>query len=245
MEHLVAGRLVHDADARLVGAEGVTVERLPGLGRGKAARDAEELARLPGGDALVAFERDHRLLRYPPDLRGQPTRAPTPPGLAEAPDNGGVEALAVFPDGRTLAIEEGWDDGRPDRRAWIAQAPGLEDWRPLVYRARPPFRPTGATVSPSGDLLVLERRASFFGGWGARIVRVSGDAVRPGAVLEGEELARLEAPLLADNFEAIAARPGPEGETLVYLLSDDNGSVWQATYLVLLALPAERGAGLR
>ena len=57
-----------------------------------------------------------------------------------------------------------------------------------------------------------------------------------GAVIEGEELARLESPLVNDNFEGIATRPGPAGETLVYLISDDNFSSLQRTYLLQFAL---------
>jgi hypothetical protein len=41
-------------------------------------------------------------------------------------------------------------------------------------------------------------------------------------VFEGQALAELSAPLVADNFEGIAVRPGKLGKTLIYIVSDDN-----------------------
>ena len=58
----------------------------------------------------------------------------------------------------------------------------------------------------------------------------------PGAVLEGRELARLHLPLNIDNMEGLALRQGGAGETLVYLISDDNFNPLQRTLLMLFAL---------
>jgi hypothetical protein len=66
--------------------------------------------------------------------------------------------------------------------------------------------------------------------------RVTYRHIRPGAELRGEELARWGLPLTVDNFEALATRRGPDGETLVYLLSDDNFSFLQRTLLLMFAL---------
>ncbi|HVZ14607.1 MAG TPA: twin-arginine translocation pathway signal, partial [Bauldia sp.] len=41
-----------------------------------------------------------------------------------------------------------------------------------------------------------------------------------------------------DNMEGLAARPGPNGETLLTLISDDNQSLLQRTVLLQFALPA-------
>jgi hypothetical protein len=215
--------------------------------------DAEELIRLPDdgpeGGWVVAFERDHRLLRYAAGdtgPQGSPVPVPVPPTVAEqSPPNGGLESLARLADGRLLTIEEGEEDGVQARRAWVTRTAGLpqrrDDWLPLTYRAAPRYRPTGAAALPDGGALVLERRVSLLGGWSSRIVRVPAAALRAGAVIDGEELARLEPPLLNDNFEGIATRPGPGGETLIYLVSDDNFSPLQRSYLVLLALPPAQG----
>ncbi|WP_431860367.1 esterase-like activity of phytase family protein [Azospirillum sp.] len=239
---VVLGRLRHE-NGRLVGVADLRVKGLPGIGprHGRAREnDSEEIVALPDGGWLISFEGRHRILRYPPGFDGEPTSLPLAEGMADLPLNGGMEALTRLPDGRLLALAEGPDNGVPERQAWISRVPlkGSGDWGALTYRAAPGFRPTGATALPNGDVLVLERYFSILGGLAARIVRVPGAALVPGAVIEGEELARIQPPLLLDNYEGIAAVPGPAGETLVYVVSDDNfNTTLQRTYLLMLALP--------
>ena len=243
----LTGRLAYDAQGHLNGAGSFVVRPLPlddDPSYSGRLSDSEEVARLPDGRWLVSFERNHRILRYPagPDRpEGAPVRLPRPPGLEDAPPNGGIEALTVLSDGRLFAIEEGDDNGARERHAWIG-LPGLTSragWQPLTYRAAPRFRPTGAAALPRGGALVLERRVSLLGGWAARIVHVPPESLRPGATIDGVELARLEPPLLVDNFEGIAVRPGPDGDLLVYIVSDDNRSPLQRTYLAMFSVPAK------
>jgi hypothetical protein len=52
------------------------------------------------------------------------------------------------------------------------------------------------------------------------------------------ELARLEPPLPTDNFEGLAVRPDAGGGLFVYIVSDDNRSPLQRTYLMMFQLPA-------
>ncbi|WP_448204257.1 esterase-like activity of phytase family protein [Azospirillum sp. sgz302134] len=248
----LSGRLTYDAEGRLTGA-GDFVGRILPVDEDPSYRgrrnDSEEVVRLPDGSWLVSFERNHRILRYaagPDRPEGAPVRLPTPPGLEAASPNSGIEAMTLLADGRLLAIEEGDDNGVQERRAWIGK-PGIakpgagtrSDWQPLTYRAAPRFRPTGAAALPDGGALVLERRVSLLGGWAARIVHVRPESLRPGATMDGVELARLEPPLLVDNFEGIAVRPGPDGDLLVYIVSDDNRSVLQRTYLAMFSIPAK------
>lgn len=202
------------------------------LGRGFAA-DAEALARLPDGTWLVAFERWHRIRAYA-DLDGPGLYVEVPRGLERAPRNAGPEALAVLADGRWLLLTEGLaPPGAPDlRQGWIGR-PGA--WAPLAYRPAEGLVPVGAAPLPDGGALVLERRFSLFGGFSGRLARLPAGALQPGAVLEGQEVLRLEPPLPTDNYEGVATvRSG--GRTLVALVSDDNENPLQHCYLLLFAL---------
>ena len=246
---IVFGRL-HHAGGRLAGVSDLTVKPLAGIPPRHGLpreNDSEEIVALPDGGWLVSFEGRHRILRYPPDFGrsgAPPVELPLAPGMAGLPLNGGLEALTRLHDGRLLAFAEGPNDGLAERPAWIGgpllKGPG--DWNALTYRAAPGFRPTSATVLPDGDVLVLERHFTVLTGVKGRITRVVAADLKPGAVVEGEELALLEPPLLTDNYEGITAAPGAAGETLVYVVSDDNFSALQRTYLLMLALPDRKVA---
>jgi len=95
----MTARLLHDKAGFLTGLDEAEVGALLGLDgkalEGKDSRDSESCALLPDGSFIVGFEREHRLWRYPghdgkPD--GIPTPVKSPPGLAEAPFNGGIES---------------------------------------------------------------------------------------------------------------------------------------------------------
>jgi hypothetical protein len=236
---VVTAALDYDGAGRLAAARDVAVRPLPDRDGAPVAggrRDAEALTRLPDGRWAVSFERRHRVQVYAaspggPTGKGAVLLGLT--GLETASANQGIEALAALPDGRLLAIEEGPGDAGNRHRAWIGGAGG---WKDLTYVAKEPYLPTDAAALPGGDLLVLERRASLIGGFGARVMRVPGRDIVPGAVLEGEELAELEAPVLVDNYEGIAAVPAPGGGTHVYVVSDDNFFPLQRNVLLMFRL---------
>ncbi|MCW2247297.1 hypothetical protein M2352_002888 [Azospirillum fermentarium] len=240
---VVRGALTYDAGGWLAGASSLTARRLPGTQDKTliSPGDSEDILRLPDGGWLVSFEGTPRVWRYPPAIGESgtlPVPVPVPADTATSPPNGGLEAMALFPDGRFLLLEEGEDDGVPERRGWLAPSlPATADgWQRVTYRARPHYRPTSAAALPDGGLLVLERYFSLLGGWGSRLVRVPAAAVRPGAVLEGEEVARIGPPLPLDNYEGLSVRTGPDGRLLVYLVSDDNFSPLQRTLLLMFSL---------
>lgn len=202
-----------------------------------ASGDAESLVRLPQGDWLVGFERQHRILRYR-DLAGPGTPVEAPPGLADAPGNGGLEGLALLPDGRLLALAEQMPGpGGPDSRAaWFGTPQsGRFTWRPASYLPAPGLDPTDVAGLPDGGLLVLERRFSIFGGFSARLVHVPAAAVLAPASLAGQPWLDLPTDAPAENWEGVAVARHA-GRTLVALLSDDNQSPWQQSLLLLYAV---------
>jgi hypothetical protein len=189
---------------------------------GKDSRDAESLAILPDGGFVVGFEREHRLLRYPPGTGrpdGIPVPLPSPPGLEKAPLNGGVEALVALRGGGLLALTEYWIE-RDQVVGWMDEPDG---WRRLGLRFEGALRPSDATALPRGDLLVLERAYSPERGIvSVRIRQVARGTIRPGSSLGGRLVADLAPPLTLDNFEGIAAFRDRGGEIRVCLVSDDN-----------------------
>jgi hypothetical protein len=230
------GALLYDG-GELAGVARVTATPLTGPDgqpiAGKLAADAEAVADDGAGGIVVAFERRHRLWRYPAgDGKAQPL-AP-PPDLDRAPANGGIEALARLADGRYLALTEDLATGSDDdTMGWIGK-PGA--WAGLSFVRRDGFKPTAAAVLPGGDVAVLERYYSLLGGAVARLRRIDRSDVSPGARLNGEILAVLERPLAVDNMEGVDARRGPDGETLLYLVSDDNFNPAQRTLLMMFEL---------
>jgi len=240
--HWLRARLLYGPDGGPAGLEDAEMGELPGLGGKKLRRrerDAESLAVLPDGSIVVAFERIHRLWRYP---AGETAFAASPllvkplPGLTQAPANDGIEALTVLADGRLLAITEEMWRGAGRTRGWVG---GEGGWRPLSYPLVGDFRPTGAATLPSGDVVVLERSFSPLRGPATRLRLLPGDAIAPGRRLTGTELGRLAPPLTVDNFEGIAIRQRADGTIWIYLLSDDNFNFLQRTLLLVFELLPE------
>lgn len=235
-------------DERIAAVGPLTMESLPNLeGRpisGKRWGDSESITADADGRWLVGFERKHRIWSYARDFSGGASLVSTPDALANAPPNGGLESLASWPDGRLLALTENMKTGHGAVAGFLLTA---GRWSPIEWRpSAAGFAPVDATVLPNGDLLVLERRWSAMAPatLKARILRVARDALAPGAVLRGEMLGELAAPLVVDNFEGITAfdDPARPGATQIVIVSDDNFNRVQRTLMLWLELPDERAA---
>jgi hypothetical protein len=204
---------------------------------GGRSSDAESIAPDGNGGFFIAFERRHRFSRYAGrdqgPLRALPTKTFAPKAKWRQPTNGGYEGLTRLCDGRLLAIAEMVRPGSDVLRAWIGKD---GKWRRLSYAMTGKFRPTGAATLPDCSVVVLERRFNFFDGLAIRLVRLPAISIQPGATLRGPEIARLGPTLTIDNMEGIAARRGARGETLLYLVSDDNFTVLQRTLLYMFEL---------
>ncbi|MGE4218116.1 MAG: esterase-like activity of phytase family protein [Alphaproteobacteria bacterium] len=197
-------------------------------------RDAESLAADGAGGVFVAFEGQHRVLHYPAPSAGTARLLETPQEMQRLPRNEGIEAMTRLCDGRLLLIAE-HPDATGHVPAWAGN--GTDGaWTPLRYPVSDEFVPTGAATLPDCRIAVLERRFSLLGGFAARIRRLDliPDAERD---LTPVTLARIAPPMLTDNFEAIATRRSASGETLLYILSDDNYISLERTLLLVFALP--------
>jgi hypothetical protein len=193
----LSARLVHRRGF-LEGVEEVEMGALLGPD-GKApgdkdAHDAESLALLKDGSFVVGFEREHRLLRYPAGT-GRPDRVPvpvpSPPGLEQAPFNGGIEALVVLRGGALFALTEYWIE-KDQIVGWTG---GPDRWKRLGLRFEQALRPSDGAALPRGDVLILERAYNLERGVvNVRIRQISHQSIRPGAALGGRLVAEFAPP---------------------------------------------------
>ena len=240
--HWVAAPLGHDASGRLTGIGAISMQPLIGVG-GEAIdtilepreRDAESLALLPDGRAVVTFERRHRIWVYDAPLSAHaPLELDAPETVARLPENAGLETVVALPDGRLLVLAEAPIGPGTTIDAWILDEEGR--WRSFAYLMRDGYDATDAAALPDGRIVVLERWFAPPASLRIRLRLLTLDMVREGALVDGRRIAEFTQALLIDNFEGLAARAGPNGEVLLYMVSDDNFNDLQATYLYQLRL---------
>ena len=245
----LTGRIAYDGNGRIAALDDVCIA--PMLGEdgkpldGKAEADAESLAIISGetddGIVAVGFERDPRIWGYRLGETGfasKPLPAPTPDDLKAAPNNGGLEALASLDARHLLLLTEDYLDEAGNSAGWISQPANMQDvqYDQFALKRIPPFAPTDARLMPDGDILVLERSYTPIGGPGMQLRRIARADLKAGATVDAETLAQLGAGYSIDNMEGLAVRAGEDGETLIYVISDDNFNPLQRTILLLFAL---------
>src|SRR5437899_5177007 len=181
--------------------------------------DSESIA-LDGSFVYVALERVNQLLRY--DFSKGFTRAlgeivPLPPAARKLPFNKGLEALVMVPKsqpmaGTLIAISERGLDAQGNILGFLI---GGKNPGQFSLRRSENFDVSDATLLPSGDLLVLERKFSWLGGIGIRIRRIAQKSVVPGAVIDGPTIFSADLGHEIDNMEGIDAHVTVEGETVI------------------------------
>ncbi len=202
--------------------------------------DTEALAE-DGGFAYVALERVHRILKFDTGKRGllaRGTLVPVPPEMGKLPSNKGIECLMVAPKGSLLSgaliaiSERGLDDARNIRGFLIGgPKPGLFSVKPSEE-----FDIVDCAMTPSSDVLILERHFSWRRGVSMRIRRVALADIVPGAVLEGTQLITADMGYQIDNMEGLSVHRAASGEIVLTLVSDDNFSLIQRTILLQFTL---------
>jgi len=208
----------------------------------KHLSDAEGLA-VAGGVATVAFEHDARVCEY----RLDPANMAGPLGCIdfviprhELRKNQGLETLASAPESGPLAsarvvVAERSIDDNGDLFAAIVEGPQKGLFK--VKRSND-FDVTDGVFLPDGDLVLLERRFSLVTGVGMRLRRIAGDAIRPGALVDGEVLMEANMSHRIDNMEGLDAWRREDGATILSLISDNNQFLLQRTlYLEFRLLP--------
>jgi hypothetical protein len=202
----------------------------------KQLSDAEGLAAMPDGSWLVSFERQHRIWRYA-TLDSTPMALNLPEDFSRQPNNGGVEALFALKDGRIVAISEEMKAGPDARVGWIGEPAGGGRYRWSRFDAsEPDFAPTSVRQLPDGSFVAIERAFDYARGVRCRVMRFDAGQLKPGGRVKPEELARLVSPYAVDNLEGLSVSRGARGETLLWLMSDDNFNPLQRNILLLFEL---------
>jgi hypothetical protein len=200
----------------------------------KEAADSEDIAQLPDGRIAVSFEQTQTIRIYDLNRDGPFGAAvPGPPlaGVERLPLNSGLEAMTALPDGTLVVGAEGGDE--PTTPIWFAP---LSAHDPVPIAAHFPlsdgYSLTSLDRMPNGDLVALERFYAPVIGARARIVRIAASEVHASdAPMRVGQLAQLGPPLPVDNFEGVSAVRMPSGVTRIYIVSDNNFSARQRTYL--------------
>ena len=246
--NFVSGQLIYDetgAPLSLVGVTIVPIQNSKGVDLPRAfARDAEALSVVDRGGAphavRVGFENLTRVADFTltNGVPGGAAREVTiPDWLSDARTNESLEAVCIAPPaspiaGSTLLLTEGVIAGDGAHSAYLL---GKNDKGPLTYRSGDGTNPTDCAFLPNGDLLVLERGVSLIN-FSAKLMRVPAAEVKPNAQMVGEILYEGVGGSL-DNMEGLAVHPGPDGQTRITIISDDNFNDWERNLLLEFTLP--------
>jgi hypothetical protein len=211
----------------------------PGSGWEKADRDSESMTVDPAsGETWVGFEKYNAIWRYAPGFAHAEARA-RPRAMANWPLGGGPESLVRLVSGQFVTLSE---TGRsPCRHAhaaiWFEHDPTVDPSSGFRFCYRPPrhYDPSDAIELPDGDLLVLNRRFRLPYDFTAILTIVPRAGIAPGKTVTGTPIAAFAAPLIHDNFEALAVtREGKD--TIVWMSSDDNQSMLERSLLLKFRL---------
>ncbi|HEX7822592.1 MAG TPA: esterase-like activity of phytase family protein [Sphingobium sp.] len=208
--------------------------------------DTESLAVDPvTGTSWVGVELTRRICRY---ARGfaRVEKCLAHPAIQTWPETTGMESLVRLPDGRFLALAEDapGKGGGNDVLLFPGDPVTRAGRRPVRLSYHPPegYLPTDALwlggAGEKGRMLVMNRRVTPFSLFTGVLTLVDVGRSHAGQQLTGRVVARLEAPLLHDNFEAITLS-WEKGAPVLWVASDDNHLFFQRSLLLKFAIPRQ------
>ena len=246
--HWLRAHLTYDATGELAGIKSAEIAPMlneagrPMIGKeGDAEGLTLEYPHDLHGAAIVSFERNVRVWRYDlsKGLDAKPTNVPIGDWVKPLHDNQQLEAITLWKPDILLAFAETKVRPGDDLLAAFEAYPGdgTPHTRMLSVVPHDPFAITSVANAPGGGIFLLERRFSLLGGGGMELRHIGPSELHEGARLEGEVLANLATQdANIDNMEGVAVREGPNGETFLYMISDDNYSPLQRTVLLMFEL---------
>jgi hypothetical protein len=199
-------------------------------------RDSEGIAYDPAsGRIWVSYENRHAIRRFPPSL-ARVDGLVRLKAMEEWGINKGAEAIVRLADGRFIVIAEG-DSGGDNSAILYSGDPVEQGTSSFIFRHRSPagYRVTDMTALPDGQLLLLQRRIGFPNGFTAKLSILDPKTISRGVTVSGKVIATLAPPLLVDNMEGITTTQ-ENGQTIIWLVSDNNFTALQRTLLMKFAL---------
>lgn len=199
-------------------------------------RDSEGLAYdSQSGRIWISYESQHAIRRFPPSL-SRVDGLLRIPGTSNWWKNKGIEAIARLGDGRFILLAEG--GGEDVYPAILYSGDPIEKGSTRVdFNYRPPagYRPTDATPLPDGRLLVLNRRIGLPYGFSAKLGILDPVTIQRAKMVTVKTIATLASPLLVDNMEGVTTTQ-ENGQTIIWMISDNNFNIFQRTLLMKFAL---------
>jgi hypothetical protein len=201
-------------------------------------RDSESMTQdLESGRLWVSYEGKAAIRRMPPTF-SRIDGVVRNDALRGWDGNSGGEALVRLSDGRFLLFSEDQDrdDGSYDALLFSGD-PVEPDSRVIHFGYRPPagHKPTDAVQLPDGRVLIVNRRLGFPDGFTIKLTLIDPEAIIEDQVIARRVIATLASPLLRDNMEGITLTE-ENGQTIVWMISDNNFNIWQRTLLMKFAL---------
>jgi hypothetical protein len=244
----ISGELIYDEFGAPISLVNVSLEAMRNS-RGAVlprafSRDAEAIETITRDGVpsavRVGFENLTRVADFQL-VAGRPTGAAIeiaiPDWISRTRNNQALESVCIAPQaspiaGSTLLILEDYPDVNGDHSAWLL---GNRDQGALSLVVNEGLNPTDCAFLPDGDLLVLERGIGLIS-FTMALRRIPADEVRPGARMTGEFLLQTSGGDI-DNMEGLAVHPGPDGQTRITLVSDNNFNGFQRNLLLEFSLP--------
>lgn len=192
--------------------------------------DAEGLAIDGDGTLYVSFEHIHRVLVYP-EWGATGLWASYAPAWRTFPPNGGLEALAIAPDGTLYSL--------PEKKLIAGTAapvyrlkPGQTWEQPFTLPLTERFAPVGADFGPDGRFYLLERGLYPFGFFSrVRVMDITETGVTNISTLLETRLGEF------GNLEGLSVWQDERGDIRLSMVSDDNFKSFLPGQIVEYVLP--------
>ena len=193
----------------------------------KTEGDAEAID-IKNGDIFIAFERNHRVLRYANGKK--PEHFINPENFKNLILNEGIEAMG-FIKNQLILITENSKASPQTVKAYLYRNNVLTTFYYPLYKN---YNPTDLTVLNDDEILVLERSYSPNFGNRARILTFQYSDIKENEIVRPKQLVKLKPPFPLDNYEAIGSIQITEQMYKLFIVSDNNYNPKQKNLLIEL-----------